>query len=79
MPATFVLSRRDLIPHPDRPGFFTCRFPKGADTVLSIQPGGSFDTRPPGTTGPWETLRDDGTRAVFLDAEDGVYAIPLVD
>ncbi len=77
--ATFVLSRRDLIPHPSRPGYFTCRYPKGRNTVLSIQPGGSFDTRSPGTTGPWETLRDDGTRAVFEDVEDGVYAIPLVD
>jgi len=78
MNATFVLHRRDLIPHPSRSGYFTCRYPKGTDTVMSIQPGGVIDTRPAGTAGAWETLLDDGTRAVFEDAEDAVYAIPLV-
>jgi len=76
--ATFVLHRRDLIPHPSRAGYFTCRYPKGADTVMSVQPSGTVETRPAGTAGAWETLKDDGTRAVFEEVDDATYAFPLV-
>jgi len=80
MQASFVLSRRDLIPVPGRAGFFTVRYPTGSpDTVLSVQPSGELDTRPMGTTGPWEVLRDEGTRAVFPETQGAVYALPLVD
>jgi len=80
MQASFVLSRRDLIPVPGRAGLFTVRYPTGSqDTVLSVQPNGDLDTRPLGTTGPWEVLRDEGTRAVFPETKGAVYALPLVD
>lgn len=76
--ATAVLSRRDLVPIDN--GEFKCRYPSGSpDTILSVQPDGSIQTRPFDQVGAWERIRDDGTRAVFPYVDGTVYAIPLVD
>lgn len=32
----------------------TVTYPAGSDTVASVQPDGSVQTRPHGTAGPWE-------------------------
>lgn len=76
-----ALRRTHAIPHPDRPGYFTSPYP-GSETgeVLSVQPDRTIAPRPAGTAGPWETWRDDGTKAVFEDVlPGGAIAILLVD
>ena len=65
--------------HPTRPGYFTSPHPDKDGTVLCIEADHSIGKRPAGTAGPWETWRDDGTKAVFEDAEHGAVAILLVD
>lgn len=77
--ATPMLSRSQFLEVPGRTGFYTCRYPRGADTVLSIQPGGEWDTRPAGTAGPWEVFRIEGNRAVFPETETAHYGIPICD
>lgn len=77
--ATLVISRKDLVPIPEKPGLFAARYPPGTDTVMSVQPDGRIETRPITAIGAWETIRDDGNKAVFIEAAGGTYAIPLVD
>jgi len=74
------LRRKDAIPHPTRPGYFTSPHPTGEHgEVLCVEADRSIGSRPKGTTGAWETWRDDGTKAVFEDTFGGPTAILLVD
>jgi len=62
-------------------GEFTVRYPADADTVLSIQPDGSVQTRPHGTTGAYERCRRNGTSLAFrpLGVKGATYIVPIVD
>jgi hypothetical protein len=77
--ATFAISRRHCMPHPSKPGYFTARYPIHADTVLSVQPDGTIQTRPAGTHGSYEEFRMEGNHAVFPDVAGVVFAILLVE
>jgi hypothetical protein len=78
--ATFSLRRSERKPHPSRPGYYTSPFPGKPDKVLSVEsPAGNIAERPAGTTGPWESWREEGNRAVFDDVHGYTFAIPLVD
>ncbi len=75
--ATFSISRSKQIPSPHAAGCFASQV---SDTeVLSVQPDGRVETRPIDQIGPWETYREEGTRAVFFDVDGKAFAIPLVD
>lgn len=76
MQPTEVLHRRNMIPLGN--GKYKYRFPNGSDTILSVQPDGRIETRPFDAVGPWETVTDDGTRAVFEDVDGKAFAFPLV-
>jgi hypothetical protein len=60
-------------------GTVTVTFPVGSDTVLSIQPDGSVETRPHGTDGPFERAILAGGRLIFapLGSSGRVYIIPF--
>ncbi len=52
-------------------------WPAGSNTVLSVQPDGSYQTRSRSAIGSWETARDLGDKLVYVP--DGhVYVVPLV-
>lgn len=53
----------------------TVTYPVGADTVLSVQPDGSIQTRPHGTAGPWERALLKGDRLVY-EAGGAYYLLP---
>lgn len=77
-----ALSRKDAIPHPTRPGYFTSPHPDNDGTVLAIEPGKVIAKRPKGSNGAYEAWRDDGTKAVWQYVHDGrtlTFAILLVD
>ena len=80
MLTNFSISRKRLIPVPGRAGYFTYQYPRGTDTVLSVQPDGSFQSRPAGTAGAWESfyLDEDRRRAIFDETAES-FAYPLVD
>ena len=75
--ATPMLSKALAIPVPGRPGVFTHPYPRGATTVLSIQPNGEWQVRPAGTAGAWEVFRIEGLRAVFFETTDANFGIPI--
>ena len=76
--ATPAITRDRLIAQPD--GSFTVHYGSG-DNVLSVQPDGSFQSRPIGTNGPWESGRKQGNKLIFTDPAYplGAYAILLAD
>lgn len=79
--ATFSLRRAERLLHPTKPGYFTSPFP-GSTTgeVLSVNPpDGRMEPRPIGTSGPFESWREDGNRSVFDEVFGYTFAIPLVD
>ena len=80
MLTNFSISKKRLIPVPGRAGYFTYQYPRGTDTVLSVQPDGSFQSRPAGTAGAWESfyLDEDRRRAIFDETAES-FAYPLVD
>ncbi len=59
----------------------TVTYPVGADTVLSVQPDGTVETRPPGSRGPYETGLRRPDRIVFapLGPAGTVYLVPFTD
>ena len=73
----FAISRSDSFEV--REGVWATFYPKGQTlTILSIQPDGSFQTRPFDHAGAWETwVEEPGDRAVFHDTEYH-QAFPLV-
>lgn len=73
------LRRKDAIPHPTRPGYFTSPHPDKDGTVLCIEHDRTIGKREKGTARGWETWRDDGRCAVFEDTFGGPVAILLVD
>lgn len=79
MHATEAISRADLIPHPFIAHHYAVTYPPGSNTILSIQPDGSSETRPIDAIGPWETCRIEGNRLVFPDVAGKRFALPLVD
>jgi len=81
MDVTFCISRAASVPVAGKDDRFVTYYPKGqTDTVLSIQPDGSRETRPLAEAGAWETWypSKDGNRAIFAETAE-VYAVPLVD
>jgi len=75
MTATPCISSADLIAQPN--GSYTVKFLSG---VLSVQPDGTFATRPTGTAGPWESGVRTGNTLVFTDGAypTGRYAVLVV-
>jgi hypothetical protein len=59
----FAVRKSDKITLSD--GKVAVRYPKGSDTVLSIQPNGSRETRPLDQIGAWETATDLGNRLAY--------------
>jgi hypothetical protein len=59
----------------------TVTYPVGADTVLSVQPDGTVETRPPGSRGPYETGLKRPDRIIFapLGPAGSVYLAPFTD
>jgi autotransporter adhesin len=47
-------------------------------SVLSVQPDGSFETRPAGTAGPYETAVDGGNTLVYCPDSVHVYVVSVV-
>ena len=82
MTATFCISWEHSFEAPGQTGNFSTYYPKGqTETILSISPEGTLDTRPATAAGgAWETWRPskDGNRAIFYATVE-VYAFPLVD
>jgi hypothetical protein len=73
-----ALSRKHAIPHPTVAGAFTWPHPDGDGSVLSVQPDGSIEKRPKGTSGEYETGVPEGSKAVFRP-QGKSWAILLVD
>jgi hypothetical protein len=59
----------------------TVTYPVGADTVLSVQPDGTVETRAPGSRGPYETGLKRPDRLIFapLGPNGSVYLAPFSD
>lgn len=59
----------------------TVTYPVGADTVLSVQPDGTVETRPPGSRGPYETGLKRPDRIIFapLGPAGNVYLVPFTE
>ncbi len=59
----------------------TVTYPVGADTVLSVQPDGTIETRPPGSRGPYETGLKRPDRIIFAPLGRGgnVYLVPFTE
>jgi hypothetical protein len=53
-------------------GTVTASLPNGE--VLSVQPDGRLETRPPGTDGPWERAAVQGDKLVFNPGVIYVFA-----
>lgn len=53
----------------------TVTYPVGADTVLSVQPDGTIQTRPHGTAGPYERAVLTGDRLVY-ESGGHYYLLP---
>ena len=56
----------------------TVTYPAGSNTVLSVQPDGSVQTRPKGTAGPYEIFRKTDKGLVFTP-EIKSYLVPYVE
>jgi hypothetical protein len=59
----------------------TVTYPVGADTVLSVQPDGTVETRPPGSRGPYETGLRRPDRIIFapLGPNGSVFLAPFTE
>jgi hypothetical protein len=73
-----ALSRKDAIPHPILAGCFTSPHPDNDGSVLSVQPDGSIEKRPAGTSGEYETWEPEGNKAVFRP-QGKCWVLLLVD
>lgn len=69
-----ILSRGDLIPAGD--GDVAVIWPIGSQTVLSVQPDGSFQTRPKTAIGEYEIARRDGNILIYHPGGN-TYAVPI--
>jgi hypothetical protein len=76
--ATQAVKRSQFVPG-NQPG--TVAVKVGADTVLSIQPDGSIQTRPVNKIGPWESGSDQQGKWVVSDGAypTGSYALLIVE
>ena len=59
----------------------TVTYPVGADTVLSVQPDGTVETREPGSQGPYERGLKRPDRIIFapLGPAGSVFIVPFTD
>jgi hypothetical protein len=59
----------------------TVTYPVGADTVLSVQPDGTVETRAPGSEGPYERGLKRPDRIIFapLGRAGNVYLVPFTE
>ena len=48
------------------------------DNVLSVQPDGSYQTRPRATLGAWESARKVGDKLVYL-SDGQVHVVPIIE
>ena len=53
------------------------KVPDNPQTVLSVQPDGSYQTRDAGTAGPWEVLKFDGS-SLTIRPNHGAFDGPQV-
>ena len=68
----------DLLPLGGFAGQYAVLWPRGSDTVLSVQPDGTYETRPKDFIGPWETAMKVGDKLVYT-IDDNVYVIAIVE
>jgi hypothetical protein len=47
-------------------------------TVLSVQPDGSFQHRPEGTNGPWESAKRTPNGLVYTSGGERAYLVPYL-
>ena len=65
---------------PQGPVYRAVMWPRGSNTVLSVQPDGSLQTRPKANIGPWESGRLFGDKLVFDDsAYPSPYAFTVIN
>lgn len=57
-------------------GFYSLTINATTGDVLSVQPDGTFQTRPKGTAGPYEQAGLNGTFLVYCPDGAHVYALP---
>jgi hypothetical protein len=76
-----AIGPHQINPLDDGGEFVTVTYPVGADTVLSVQPDGTVETRPPGSRGPYETGLKRPDRIIFapLGPAGSVYLAPFVE
>ncbi len=60
-------------------GTVTMNYPAGATTVASLQPSGTFDTRPQGTAGPWEKAVRVPGGLLFTSFTQAAVFVPYFD
>jgi hypothetical protein len=73
-----------LIPDPNNPARVAVLWPQGGDTVLSVQPDGTYQTRPRSAIGAFESAVHTGAFLVYDQYADfgapGIaWVIPMVD
>lgn len=71
---TAVIPAGALNPQPN--GTVTLTINNTTMEVLSVQPDGSFETRPPGTTGAYEIAYVNGNTLVYCPDGQHVYVFP---
>lgn len=60
-------------------GFYTLTINGTTGEVLSVQPDGSFQTRPKGTAGPYECCGLNGNSLVYCPDGAHIYAFPYFE
>lgn len=60
-------------------GFYTLTINATTGEVLSVQPGGTFQTRPKGTAGPYERCGLNGNALVFCPEGKTIYVLPFFE
>ena len=65
-------------PPPPELWLMTATYPAGHATVLSVQPNGKPEARPPGTEGPYELAVGQADRLVYapLGTQGAVFLVP---
>lgn len=63
--------------NPQSNGFFTLTISNTDGAVLSVQPDGSWQTRPAGTAGPYELCGLNGNTLVYCPDGKNIYTVPF--
>lgn len=60
-------------------GKFTLTYPRGEDTVMSVNPSnGNIEMRPKGTNGPWESFLVSNDKMIFF-SDNKITVFGFVD